>query len=430
MMPFVKRIFQHELISGSTYMFVGSMVANICGFLFNLILARHLSTINYGIYGSLLAVITVITILPQSLSTTLMKFSSELFHENKQTALSTLFQKTTKGFFIVGVGILLLTLLCSSSIMQFLHIANFYLIFFTAVIICLYFLSVVPVNFLQGKLQFGFVSSITALGGIGKFVFGFLFVILGWQVFGALGGVALSVFIPFVIGIIPLRDLLRPNTSKVAIPIKDIFLYALPASISAIALTLFISVDLLLVKHFFSGHEAGLYAGLGFIGKAIFYFTGPIPVVMFPLLVKRQKKNENIHVLFLASLVLVLIPSLCVTIFYVLFPHFVITLFLGGKSYLALTPFLLWYSLFISAFSVLNIIVNFFISLHKTQIVYALVAASIMQIVFISLFHRSFYEIIGISFILTILLIVGLLIYYAKLYATTFTPSFSHHSRV
>ena len=50
---------------------------------------------------------------------------------------------------------------------------------------------------------------------------------------------------------------------------------------------------LILVKHFFSPHDAGIYAGLSLIGRVIFFFSAPIASVMFPVIVQKYARKEN-----------------------------------------------------------------------------------------------------------------------------------------
>lgn len=409
-------------------MFAGSMVANICGFLFNLLLARRLSTIDYGVYGSLVALFSIITIPPQSLSTTLVKFSSEYFLENNIGKGASLFKESFKFLAIIGFIITGILIVLSQILLQFLHISNIFLIIFIAIVIGLYFVSIVPMSFLQGRLQFGLAAIMIALGGLAKIMGGFLFLILGFSVFGALGGVSLSFIIPCIIGAIPLLYLFSSH-KKSQISLKGILSYAFPTSVAMISLTMLISVDLILVKHFFTPHQAGLYAGITFVGKSIFYFTGSIPLVMFPLLIKRHKKNENIHKLFILAILLVIIPSFFAIACFILFPHIVITIFLGGKQYGEIANYLGIYGLFITAFSVLNLLVNFFVSLQKTKISYIILLGTFFQTILIVIFHSSFYQIIGISLFLSLLLIVILLLYYVKLYVKK-TISFTHYSRL
>jgi len=133
------------------------------------------------------------------------------------------------------------------------------------------------------------------------------------------------------LGFIPLRFLFKKsNDISVKIPVRELINYAVPATIAIFCLSSFISTDVILVKHFFSPVQAGLYGGMSLIGKVIFYFTAPIPTVMFPLLIKRHAKNQSFNRLFYLSLFLVLIPSVLISGFYFYFLHLLLS-FLGKR---------------------------------------------------------------------------------------------------
>jgi len=204
----------------------------------------------------------------------------------------------------------------------------------------------------------------------------------------------------------------RLKDNKEKIPLKEIGLYALPTIVTIFSLVSFTSMDVILVKHFFSPDKAALYSGLSLIGKVIFYFTGMIPMVMFPLIVKRKALGKKFSSLFYLSLLLVILPSFSITAFYFLFPKFVISLFLGRSSYLALVPYLGLFGIYLTVFSLINVCVNFFLSLNKTKIAPLILLAAVLQIILISLFHANFFQVIGASLTVCTVLFVMLLGYY------------------
>lgn len=141
-------------------------------------------------------------------------------------------------------------------------------------------------------------------------------------------------------------------------------------------------------------------------------------MVMFPLLIKRHANKESFTNLFYISLLLVLIPSFAITAFYFLFPSFVINLFLGGRNYLSIASYLGIFGLYLTVFSMVNVCVNFFLSLNKTNISFLVVFAAILQIVLIYMFHSSFYQVIGVSLIVLVILLTVLLYLFFKNYGS------------
>jgi O-antigen/teichoic acid export membrane protein len=239
-------------------------------------------------------------------------------------------------------------------------------------------------------------------------------VAIGYGVFGALGAVLALIIVQFGITVIPLRTLITRGKVKLDLPVKEIISFATPTTIALIALFSFVSSDVILVKHFFSAKDAGLYGGLSLVGKVIFYFTIPVPVVMFPLLVRRHTLNQSYKKLFYMALLLVTIPSIFISGFYFLFPEFTINIFLGGRDYLQIAPYLGIYGIFLTIYSINNTFLNYFLSIGKTKSAFIVLFFAVLQILGIWLFHESFTQVITVSILTSIALLISLAVFFRK----------------
>ncbi|MCL4415608.1 MAG: oligosaccharide flippase family protein [Actinobacteria bacterium] len=416
-MKLFKRVLNHELVSGSFYIFAGSMVSNILAFLLNLFLARSLSYADYAIFASLLSVITLASIPAGSINTIIVKFATDYFvnkQNEKLKALYVMFFKFILGF---SIGIALLFAVLSIPISQYLHIDNLWYVIVSGFVISVFFLSILNTAFLQSLLKFKFIAFVNAFGGVLKLFFGIILVILGYKAFSGLWAIFFMTFGMYILAFLPLIKLLKTKSSKkLTLQTSGITSYAVPAFITVLFLTSFTSTDVILVKHFFDPHLAGFYAGLSLMGKVIFYFTAPISMVMFPLLVKRHAKGVGFNNLFYLALILVILPSVFITSFYFVNPKFVINLFLGGRDYLYVAPYLGLFGLYLTVFSMVNVCVNFFLSLNKTNISFLVVSAAILQIILIYIFHSSFYQVISVSLLVLVMLLIALLYLFFKNY--------------
>ena len=416
-MNIVKKLLKHELISGSFYLFVGGTIANFIAFIYNLFLARTLVPVDYGIYGSLLSVITLLGVPVSSLGPVIVKFSANYFAKNDLEKAARLYSQMLKFLIVITIMIFMLFVIFSGVLQNFLHIQNTSYVIFSGIIIALFYLNLVNTSYIQSILKFHFLASINILASLVKLLVGGVLILTGFKIFGALGGVFAMALATFILGFWPIRFIFKNiKNNKTVIPIREIVSYALPTSFAIFFLASFTSTDVILVKHFFNPHQAGFYAGLSLVGRVIFYFTSPIPMVMFPLLVKRHALGKNFNSLFYLALLLVILPSFAITVFYFLFPSFVIRLFLGGKDYLAIAPFLGFFGIYLSVFSLVNVCVNFFLSVNKMKIVPIVVIAAILQILLITTFHNSFYQVIGVSLLVSLFLLIILLVYYILMF--------------
>lgn len=416
-----QKIISNELISGSSYLFIGTTIANIFAFLFNLFLVRHLSYGDYAEFASLISLVTLASIPAQAFLPTIVQFAGRYFAKNQEDHAKELFRQAS--WKIGGVALLSIVgfFLFSPLLGNFLHIQNSIKFLLVGAVVAAIYLSVTNTAFLQSLLKFKFLAFTIITGGILKLLVGIGAITFGFGLYGILWGYFLTYFIPLLLTFFPLQFLLK-RTVKETIHNKEIFAYGLPTAVAIFSLSSFTSTDILLVKHFFPSSTAALYSGLSLVGRIIFSFSLPISTAMFPLIVKRFHKGEAIRNLLLLSFFLVFAPSIVLTLLYFLFPKFIIIAILG-KQYVSIAPFLGWFGLYLAVFSLLYVSVNFLLSVKKTSVSLFVLAGAIAQMIGISEFHANIGVVVGISLIICLVLFVLLLVYYQSAYANKKTAT-------
>lgn len=416
-LPNVKNLVRHELITGSFYIFAGGLAASFLAFLFNLYMARNLSYSDYGILASLISLFTLAIIPSQSITSTIIRFATSFFAKEETGRASAFYKKLSVFWWVFSLFTFGIVWLFSSQIASFLHIANSSFVVICGVAIALAYASMVNISFIQSLLKFKYLAFSYTAGAIVKMALGVFFIVWGFSVGGALFAIVSMSIMVYFLGFFPLRFLLKNDDAK-NVPINwlEIIRYALPTIIVVLSVTSLVTTDVILVKHFFPPNEAGLYGGISLIGKVIFYFTAPIASVMFPLIVKKHTREEDFRGLFHLSMLLVFLSSLAITIFYFILPEFSIRFFLGGGDYLKIASFIGLFGILITIYSLLNIVVNFFLSIKKTEIVIPCFFASAFQVVLIFLYHENFQQVIYITISSCALLLATLLLYYIKQY--------------
>jgi O-antigen/teichoic acid export membrane protein len=317
-----------------------------------------------------------------------------------------------KFMLIVAVIIFFFFLFFISPLSNFFNIENKLILFIADFIILFAIINVINISFIQAKLAFSFQVLVNLLNTLLKFVLGVAFVLLGYSVVGATSAILLGLISAYIFSFIQLKFVFNKKIAAPKVETKQLFSYGIPAALTLMSLTSFISTDILLVKHFFNPQQAGLYAGLSLVGRVIFFVSAPIGSVMFPIVVQKYSKKENFTRTFTLSLLLVLLPSALIAIFYILFPDFSILFFLKKENYLAISHLLTPFAIFIVLFSLLSIIANFYLSIKKTNVYIPIVLGALAQIVLICLFHNSFQQIITISLVITLILVTMLLFHY------------------
>jgi O-antigen/teichoic acid export membrane protein len=125
---------------------------------------------------------------------------------------------------------------------------------------------------------------------------------------------------------------------------------------TSVSTIIFLSADILLVKHFFGAEQAGQYALLSLMGKMV-YFLGSLPMVFMVTLVSRrdglkQSSQSILSAIFLSVLVLVILSFIA----FGLFGFFTAPLLFGAKA-TQVVPWLPVYTLSIALFTLGNVIV-------------------------------------------------------------------------
>jgi len=414
----IKIITEHPLIAGSAVIFFGSFFGNIFNFIFNFVMTRYLlSSSEYGILASLTSLFTLSSQPVGAVVPTLVYFSASYFAKKDFDRVRGLFLKVTKPSLFIGMIVFIAYILSAKQIASFLNIPNHSFILIIAFMVFMGFIGIANQPLLQAKLAFRFIAFSSTLGSFLRLAFGVLFVLLGFSVGGVVWAVFIGGLVPYLLSFIPLSFLLQRGINMPHVSFKSLFNYGIPATLATFGLTLFINTDILLVKHFFAPEPAGLYATLSLIGKVIFFFSAPITMVMFPLVVQKHTKHENYHGVFRLSLLLVFISSIAIVAFYFLFPAFVISIFSKNQSAILLAPYLGLFGIFITIYSLLMVLNNFYLSINKTKVFLPILITAGLQALLIWFYHKTFLDIILISLSMVSLLLVILLLYYWKLTA-------------
>jgi O-antigen/teichoic acid export membrane protein len=411
-----KKLIKNPLIFGSGILVFGSLLANFFNFLFNLFMSRSLSIAEYGIFASIMSLIAYPILVGSAINPVVVRFAGNYFAKKDYALLRGLYIQITKLLLTLGIIIFFITLFFTPSISTFFHIADKNILFITDIIILVSLIGVINTAFLQAKLAFGFQVIVSLSNSVFKLISGVILILLGYSILGATYAVLFAGIFTYIVSFFPLKFVFDKKIASPSIPKKELFLYGFPSSVALLGLTSFISSDIILVKHFFTPHQAGLYAGLSLISRVIFYVSAPIATVMFPMIVQKHSKKENYTNTFKLSLLLVIIPSLFITLFYSIFPKFAIIFFLKREEYLAISPYLIPFSLFITFYGILSILSNFYLSIHKTKVFIPIIIGALLQVILIILYHQTFTQIITISLSCTVLLDILLLLYYP--YAT------------
>jgi O-antigen/teichoic acid export membrane protein len=400
------------LLKGSLVVLIGSTLANFGNYLFHLFMGRLLGPAEYGLLESLISLTYFLGVPVGVLSLVMVKFISQ--ESNKEKVAG--FTKTmAKRVALAGAVGLLVFLSLFPLLRSLIKVDSFFLILGVGIFSYFGLFSMVCSATLQGIMDFAKLSLFSIFTPWVKLLLASMLVIGGLGVSGAIGGIVAASLLSLILGYLLLKRKL-PLTNIKTIEIKKAFNkighYSLATFVSTLSLTSFYTVDIILARYFLPPVLAGQYALLSILGKIIFFASNPITMVMFPMVSERRANGKGYQELLGLSILMVAIVSAAISILYFVFPNPIMGIF--GDKYSAATASLGFFAVFISLYSLSSLLMNFFLSISATSVVYWPAILAVFQVIFISVYHHSLNEIIFVNIVIMALLLVGLWLYYLK----------------
>ena len=307
----ITRIIKHPLILGSTIVLIGSFIANIFLYIFNLIMGRILSVSDYGLLTTLISLVALFGIIPSSFTSIFARFAAQYNANNDREGYLSLIFSGGKFIFILSGIIFLILMLFLPLIASFLHINNMLLLVLIFMLIAVSIFFALTAGALQGEMKFVSLSVLNILGPFLRIILGVGFLLLGLKIFGVVLGILLSAIITVAISFyLVFRNHYKKTYKKQKDFFKEFKKYGTGFFLSSLGITILTSMDIILVRHFFGAIPSGQYAALSLMGKAIFYLTAPIYFVFFPLIAQKKERKEKLFAtLFLTGLVIAIFSS-------------------------------------------------------------------------------------------------------------------------
>lgn len=364
------------------------MALNLGAFAFHAVASRLLGVAHYGTLYALISLITVLLLPSALLAPVVSRFAAEHTVLRDARHLRGVIGDLLCLCAIVAVAYVAVTWLFAGIVARGLSVPVWGLPL-VGLIAAGGFASGMLRSVCQGVQDFRAYAWSTAAEGVARIV-----ALLGLGALGLrlLGGV-LGFFVGMLCGLAasawPLANRFRGVVSvRVRYDWPRIVASSAGVAAMIVATTCFGSVDVLLVKRFFSPADAGLYAGAALGGKVVFYFVSFIPAVMLPRLTERYTRGARTGTAFSEGLVLML--ALVVVILIALWPtRQVLLRVLVGGAFDAASPLLLPYAGAMALLAITNLFGSYGIATHRLGFVMPLIAGTLSTLMAIGFVHGS-----------------------------------------
>lgn len=417
-MPFLKPtktafLTNRKLVIEGFILLASANIANVLGYLFNALLGRVLTFEDFAFISLIGSIFTVLAVPAIALSTTVNHKTAYLIGEHGQASGHLYWKSIRRRVVRISLLLTVLWILLSPIISHYFKISEFYAIVIFAPIILTIFIAAADRGFLYGKLMFAAIAGIYVIEPFVKLAFTALAVAsnISQIVYIAIPASTLSAF---VLGwIIAHRNkTIAKNPTKIDFPMR-FFLISVVAGLSTLS---FLSIDILLAKHFLSAQDAGKYGLISLAGKMVFFLGGLTAPFITPLVSRRSGENKDTkHVLYLALLGTGLLSAGAFLAFGVL-GSITLPVLYGTKAH-SIAGYVPLYTFAIFCFTLSQVFVSYYLAKKDYQFALALSGVTILQIVALNIFNSSISDFVWVMAalgVLSLTLAAGMHMFYAQ----------------
>jgi O-antigen/teichoic acid export membrane protein len=209
--------------------------------------------------------------------------------------------------------------------------------------------------------------------------------ISGFVVLGALGGYLVSSIAGTMFLFPGLKRYMKEKPSP-GVDYRSMLWYMFPVALCSFCFVQLSSFDIVLVKYFFDQEQAGIYSLAQMVGKIFLFLPMAISMVMFSRTSRQSALNQDSTGTFWRSFSYVAGLCTIAAFVYNVFPEVVLKV-LTGKVYPEAVHLGRFFSLSMSLFALINLFTAYFLSVRDFRFLWSLVAAMLLQIAAIYLYH-------------------------------------------
>ncbi|HEY1791142.1 MAG TPA: oligosaccharide flippase family protein [Verrucomicrobiae bacterium] len=280
------------------WMMMASTASGLIMYLVHPIVSRGMPESEYGVFTTLLQVVTMMTIPAGGLQPVIAQQQAKAITLEQQRVVASEFRGVAQAMFFLWLAIAALTLVFWKQVVVSLKIQNPMALAMTLLIgLCSLWMPLVQ-GLLQGRQNFLWLGWMTISNGIGRLGAVCIIVLIfhGWAA-GAMGAVLAGMAGLVVTGLWQARDVWK--IEGIRVQWADWLGRVIPLTLGVGAANYMLSSDMLFTQHFFPARETGYYAAAGMIGRALVFLTQPLTMVMFPKLARAAATGEKSNALAL-----------------------------------------------------------------------------------------------------------------------------------
>jgi len=414
-----QRVTANHLLTGSAFFFLSTTIVNGGNYLFNLILGRWLGPALFADVSIIITLFLFLTFITAGFQQTATKFAAIYSANQDYARLWALRRWLNRWSWLIGFLCLLLVGGGARFWQAFFHTTSAWIFGIFAIGLPFYFVQGIDRGLLQGQMRFGWLATSYQVEMWVRLAIGLALVGMEWAANGAVVGLTVSIMATWLVADYGLRRLKQARDTThstagvdtVTLSATDrqaLLAFALPVLLVETSLILINNSDVLIVKRFFDSVTAGHYAALALIGRIVFFGTWSVVITMFPLVAQKQQRQETHRHLLWMSLGMVSAVSVVIVAATAFLPELIIRI-LFGADYLTIAPLLWLYATATALFALANVFINYHLALGNRIGAFFALAAGVLQVILLIIFHSSLYQVVILQLYIMALLLLLLL---------------------
>jgi O-antigen/teichoic acid export membrane protein len=388
----IERARSNVMVRQGMVVFAATMLVNVAGFVFHAIASRRLGVDAYGMLYALISASSSIATLPAALlAPVIMRFAAEFRALHDDAHVRRLCWDVGRGFTALGLLYMVVGVVAARPIAGFFHVPV-WTIPLAAAIAAAILVSNTLRAAAQGTQDFNGYAFSVCSEGVLKIVGLALLV----SILSTMGGL-LAGLLGFLSGLVAglavivwrlVHRYAGARSLTVHYDWRRIALSGAGAAAATIGMTVMMSGDVVLVKHYFSQSEAGIYGAAALGGKMLLYFVSFAPTVLLPQATDRHVRGQRTRGVMFGTLGLIAVLGACALAIMKIYGLVVLHV-LVGHAYDAAAPLLVWYATAMAFFAATSLLTSYGIATHRLTFAVPLLLCAFATMGGIVAFHSS-----------------------------------------
>lgn len=373
--------------------FFGNALAGFFNLFYHLISVRILTVEDYGTLNALISFAMLSLVVIPSLCMSITRYFTECIAKNNLSILVAALFKIMKRIFVAAFLIFLLFFFTSSLLAGFFKTQAVF-INICAIVIALSLFSSPLLSVFQSFQKFEIYTIVWVVSSLAKLILATILMLLGWRILGGLLGFLVGSVVFFWISlyflptVLPSMRVSAAKKSVSTVNLAPIYRCFFPSFSMLLAFAILTNIDVILVKHFFQPIDAGYYSIAQMVGKIALFLPSAIAIVIFPKCTTSFVHNKSSLKILYKSLFLGGICCFVITVLSFLFPDVIIRILTGEVSHIS-SRLVGLFSLAMSFYALLWIIINFTLATYNLKLIIPLLLMAVFEAVFIYSYHPT-----------------------------------------